>query len=79
MSQLMAYGLTIIKNTNNSETGTRTWIMRQINKYAWPNLKNHSEEAHHVLRAVRGTKLRSAAYHHANSLDYQFLSEVKSV
>ena len=32
-----------------------------------------------MLRAARGMKMRSAAYHHVKSLDLQVLSEVKSV
>jgi len=61
MSQVVNYGLTIIKNTKNFETGIRTWIMRAVNEHTWPNIKTHFEEAHCVLRAVRGTTMQSSA------------------
>ena len=78
-SQIVNYGLTIIKNTNNFETGIRTWITRPLTKHMWPNFKTHFEEAHCVLMAVRGMTMRSSAYHHSNILASQVLSEVKNV
>jgi len=53
-SQIVSYGLTIIKNTNNFETGIRTWITRPPIEHTWPNFKVHSEEAHRVLGQSEG-------------------------
>ena len=72
-SQIVNYGLTIIKNTNNFETGIYTWIARPLTKHTWPNFKTHFEEAHRVLRSVRGMTRRLSAYHHANILASQVL------
>ena len=57
----------------------RMWIMRPVNNHTWSNFKTHFEEAHRVLRAVQEKTLRSAAYHHINSLASQVLLEEKSV
>ena len=79
MSQLVSYGITIIKNTNNFETGISRWIMRPVNDHTWTNFRTHFEGSHRVIRSVQGTTMQSAAYYHANSLASQLLSEVKSV
>jgi len=60
MSQLVNYGLNIIKSTNNFETSIHTWIVRLVNDHTWPNFKTHFDEAHHILRIARGTTIRSA-------------------
>jgi len=72
MSQLMSYGLKIIKNTNDFETGILTWTMRPINEHTWPYLKNFFEEEYCVV--VHGTMIQSAVYHHTNSLATQVSS-----
>ena len=78
-SQTVNYGLTMIKNMNNFETGIRTWITRPAIEYMWTNFKTYFEEAHRVLRLVRGITIQSSAYHHANVLASQALLEAKNV
>ena len=60
-SQVMNYRLTIIKNTNDFETGIRTWITRPPIEHTWPSFNTHFEEAHCVLGAVRGMTMRLSA------------------
>jgi len=78
MSQLVNFGLTIIKNTSHFETGNRTWIMIPMNKHMWRDFKTHFEETHCMLKLFRGTPIRSSTYH-ANILVSKVLPEVKSV
>jgi len=78
-SQIVSYRLTIIKNTNNFETGICTWIIRPAIDHTWQNFKTYFEESHCLLRAVRGMTMQSSTYHHANVLASYILSEVKDV
>ena len=78
-SHIVSYELVIIKNTNDFETGIRTWITRLPIEHMWSNFRIHFEEVHRVLRAVHGTTKRLSAYHHANILDSQVLLEVKNI
>ena len=54
----------IIKNTNDFEMGIQIWIERSAIKTIWPNFKVHFEEVHGIMREIRGTATRTAAYYH---------------
>ena len=79
MSQLVNYGLTIIKSTNDYETRIQTWIESPVIKLTWPNFKVYFEEDHCILRETRATKMRTITYHHTKISASQVLIEVKSV
>ena len=55
------------------------WISRPATDHTWSNFKTHFEEAHRLLRVVRGMMMRSSACHHTNTLSLQVLSEVKNI
>ena len=77
--QLITFSLQIIKNTRDFEDGMKTWHVRPMVDKTWNNFKLHFETEHASLRRVRGTTMRSTAYHQANLLASQVLNEVKEV
>ena len=74
-AQLIKFALQIIKNTNDFETGIRTWIdLPRVDK-TWVNFKTHFESAHRSLREVRGNTMRSSSFNQVNMI----LAEVNNV
>ena len=77
--QLVKFGVEIIKNTGDFETGLTEWNAKTLTDKTWLHFKSHFTAAYKNLRATRGKTMRSAGYHQANMLASQVLTEVKSV
>ena len=67
------------QNTWDFEDGMKTWHTQPNVDKTWNNFKLQFEDGHASLRRVRGTTMRSTAYHQANLLSTQVLNEVKEV
>ena len=52
-SQIVSYGLTIIKNTNNFETGIRTWIIRPAIDHTGTSFKALQGSTSHAKGSMR--------------------------
>ena len=78
-SQKVQLGLAIIKRTHDFEKGLEKWYDRPTIQHTWVHFKTHFENAHTLLRKLRGKEMRNTAYHQANSLATQMRSEIRLV
>lgn len=78
ISQLINYGLEIIKNTGEFETALLAWIARPTVEHTWPNFKTHFTTAHTELSRIRGAQMRGSAFHQANATIEAIKSEMNT-
>ena len=76
---IIKFVLRVIWNTRNFEEGMKYWHKRTRIENTWQHFKDHFEDKHTSLHIVRGTTMRSTAFHQASFLAAQVLNEVKDV
>jgi len=64
-TQLVNYGLDLVRNTNEFENALLAWYTRQ--DQTWASFKTHFTTAHTELARVRGTSMRGSSFHQANA------------
>ena len=67
-AQIVNYGLTLIKKTNDFEQALLNWYNKPLVDQTYANFKTHFTEAQKELKQVRGPKLRDTQYHQANEV-----------
>ena len=72
--QLVSFGITIIKNSDDFEDALAKWY-KKSNK-TWKDFKAHFSEAQIELKKVRGPSMRQAGYRQANMLAEQVRREL---
>jgi hypothetical protein len=78
-TQLVNYGLDIIRDTGEFETSLLTWYNRPVNDQTWVNFKTHFTTAHRELSKVRGASMRGSAFQQANATVEALTSEMMSI
>ena len=66
-TQLLNYGLDIVRNTSEFETALLAWYTKPTNDQTWTNFKTHFTTAHTELSNVRGSTMRGSAFNQANA------------
>lgn len=70
-SKILDIGLTVICNTRDFENTLGTWERMTAADKTWDNFKTHFKTAQQELKAICGTTMQPAGYHHANYLANQ--------
>ena len=78
-TQLVNYGLDLIRDTGEFETLLLTWYNRPVNDQTWVNFKTHFTTAHRELSKVRGASMRGSAFQQANATVEALTSEMLSI
>ena len=65
-TQLLEFGLSLIRNTHNFEKSLGEWNARNARDKIWDNFKSHFCEAQVELKEICGAAMQHAGYHHAN-------------
>ena len=67
-AQIINYGLSTIKKTNDFEEALGTWYTRPLVEHSYINFKEHFTTAQRKLKKIRGTRLRDTKFHQANQV-----------
>ena len=66
-TQLVNYGIDLVRDTGEFETSLLTWFARPDNDQIWENFKSHFTLAHIEVAKVRDTSMRGTVFHQANA------------
>lgn len=76
--QLVSIGIHLIKNMNDFERGLETWIVRPPPEKTWVNFKTHFENAHALLRKLRGPLMKNTSFNNtANAITESVINSVR--
>ena len=76
--QLVSIGIQLIKNMNDFERGLETWIIRPSADKNWVNFKTHFENAHAILRKLRGPLMKNTSFNNtANVITASVMNSVR--
>ena len=76
-SQIIDFGLQLIKNTKDFETALGEWNKRADENKTWELFKEHFQDAQSTLKDIRGPTMAQAGYHAANLLASEIRSELE--
>ena len=76
-SQVVDFGIQLIKSTRDFETALGEWNRKPQNDKYWENFKNHFQTAQQTLKDIRGPTMAQSGFHHANHLASQIRSELQ--
>ena len=76
--QQVQLGLKIIKNTQDFEAGIREWYARPANDHTWVNFKLHFDNAHALLRQIRGTEMQNSPFQQVNIIAANIRTDIES-
>ena len=75
-SQIVDFGLQLIKNTRDFETALGSWNNRPEDQKTWGLFKDHFQDAQQTLKDIRGPTMAQAGFHHANLLASEIRSDI---
>ena len=75
--QLLDIGLTVIRNTRDFEKALGEWEALATTAKTWITFKSHFKTAQQQLKAIRGTTMQQAGYHHASHLAQTMRSDIE--
>ena len=76
-SQIVDFGIQLIKSTRDFETALGEWNrMTDVDK-TWDAFKKHFQDAQATLKDIRGPTMAQAGYQHANHLADEIRSEIR--
>ena len=76
-SQIVDFGIQLIKNTRDFETALGEWNRKPDDDKTWEIFKQHFQDAQQTLKDIRGPTMAQAGYHHANHLATEIREELK--
>lgn len=76
-SQIVDFGLQLIKSTRDFETALGEWNRTDDNVQTWDLFKDHFTEAQQTLKDIRGPTMAQAGFHHANLLASEIRTELQ--
>ena len=76
-SQIVDFGIQLIKNTRDFETVLGEWNRRPEQDNTWESFKKHFQDAQQTLKDIRGTTMAQSGYHYANHLATEIREEIK--
>ena len=77
-TQIIDFGIQLIKNTKDFETALGEWNRRPEEEKTWGIFKDHFQDAQQTLKDIRGPTMAQAGYHHANHLASEIRDELKN-
>lgn len=76
-SQIVDFGIQLIKNTRDFETSLGEWNKKQAEDQTWELFKKHFQDAQQTLKDIRGPTMAQSGFHHANHLASEIRSELR--
>ena len=76
-TQVVDFGVQLIKSTRDFETALGEWNRKPQNDKYWENFKNHFQTAQQTLKDIRGPTMAQAGYMHANHLATEIRNELR--
>ena len=76
-SQIVDFGIQLIKNTRDFETSLGEWNKKQAEHQTWELFKKHFQDAQQTLKDIRGPTMAQSGFHHANHLASEIRSELR--
>ena len=76
-SQIVDFGLQLIKSTKDFETALGEWNKKSEDEKTWDNFKIHFQNAQQTLKDIRGPTMAQAGYQHANHLATELRNEFR--
>ena len=77
-SQIVDFGIQLIKNTRDFETALGDWNRKLQHNKSWDEFKEHFQIAQSTLKDIRGPTMAQAGYHHANLLASEIRNELQN-
>ena len=65
-SQIVGFGLQLIKNTRDFEIVLGEWNRKVEQNKTWESFKEYFQNAQSTLKDIRGPTMAQSGYHHAN-------------
>jgi hypothetical protein len=78
-TQLVNYGLDLVRNTSEFENALLAWYARPDQDRTWAHFKTHFTTAHTELARVRGNSMRGSAFHQANATVEALTAEMHNI
>lgn len=75
-SQIVDFGIQLIKNTRDFETALGEWNNKPQEDKTWEWFKQHFHDAQQTLKDIRGPTMAQAGFHHANHLATEIRKEL---
>ena len=76
-SQIVDFGVQLIKSTRDYETALGEWNKKTDQEKTWELFKEHFTDAQRTLKDIRGPTMAQAGFHHANLLASEIRSELQ--
>ena len=76
-SQIVDFGVQLIKSTRDFETALGEWNRKADLHKTWDLFKEHFSDAQQTLKDIRGPTMAQAGFHHANLLAAEIRSELQ--
>ena len=76
-SQIIDFGLQLIKNTRDFETALGEGNKKDLQDKMGETFKDHFQDAQQMLKDIRGSTMKQAGYHHANHLAAEIRQELR--
>ena len=76
-SQIVDFGIHLIKNTRDFELALATWNTKPRTEKTWEGFKKHFHNAQKILKDIRGPTMKQAGFHHANHLAAEIREELR--
>ena len=77
-SQIVDFGVQLIKSTRDFETALGEWNRKGDLFKTWDLFKEHFSDAQQTLKDIRGPTMAQAGFHHANLLAAEIRSELQN-
>ena len=76
-SQIVDFGIHLIKNTRDFETALGEWNRKPQEEKTWGLFKDHFQDAQQVLKDIRGPTMQQSGFHHANFLTSKTRDQIR--
>ena len=76
-SQIVDFGIHLIKNTRDFETALGEWNRKPAEDKTWGIFKDHFQDAQQTLKDIRGPTMQQSGFHHANHLATAIREEMR--
>ena len=76
-SQIVDFGIHLIKNTRDFETALGEWNRKTSEDKTWKIFKSHFQAAQQALKDIRGPTMHQSGFHHANHLASEIREEIR--
>ena len=76
-SQIVDFGIHLIKNTRDFETALGEWNRKPAEDKTWGIFKDHFQDAQQTLKDIRRPTMQQSGFHHANHLATAIREEMR--